>query len=120
MNPDELIGQPTNAADRKSLRRKKERDLIATLEDETALRFILTSQEGRRFLILLFEICGYDEEYLQPNHALMCGTAGRRQVARQIRNRIREIHPDGFKLWGLFDADWQAHRYPPPDPPSRR
>jgi hypothetical protein len=109
------MDEPVNAGDAKSLKKKANKDLIAQLADENDLRAILALPEGRRFLVRLFSICGYDENFLNPNNMLMCATAGRRMIASQVRDWIREIKPDGFKLWTLLDAVWQEHRYPGKD-----
>lgn len=114
MNPEDLTDEPVNAGNRAQLNKKAERDLAHLLEQENDLRAILATEQGRRLLVRVFDICGMDEEYLQPNHSIMSATAGRRQVARQIRDWIRTIRPDGFALWSKLDEAWQAYRYPMP------
>lgn len=114
MEPEELFEEPDSSSDPERLKEKELSELQARLQQEADLRAVLATPEGRRFLVRIFDICGYNEEYLQPNHGLMAATAGRRQISRQVCDWIREVIPDGFSLWQLFDAEWQAYRYPPP------
>lgn len=114
MNPEDLMDAPVNAGDKRQLKEKAERDLARELEREGDLRAVLAMPQGRRAIVQILNICGWAENPYNPNASIHAATSGRRMIAKQIVDWIRQIQPDGFQLWSAVDAEWQSFRYPIP------
>lgn len=108
--PDSLVGTPRKTNDPKALKKQAIDDKGRALQEEADLRWVLSSPAGVRFVARVMGACGVDEVYFHPSNSTMCEIAGRRSIARQIKNWIRDAD---FGLWVGVDREIEDLRPKP-------
>lgn len=97
--------------DPKALKKKAIDDKSKALRQGNDVRELLATPAGIRFVArLLGEICFIDASAFHPNNSTMCNIAGRRQVAQQVKEIIRDCD---FELWVKVDRELEAYRPKP-------
>jgi hypothetical protein len=103
-------------ADRKALKKQATTDKQKAISEENDLRTVLSTAEGVRFLVRLLMRCGIDQPAYWPDHGQMCEIAGRRQVANDLRDWIKDC---GLELWFRVEDEFESHRRPKPKTESK-
>lgn len=100
-----------SSADRKALRKQATTDKQKQISEENDLRTVLSTSEGVRFVVRLLSRCGIDQPAFWPDHGQMCEIAGRRQVANDLRDWIKDC---GLEVWFKVEDEFEQHRRPKP------
>lgn len=111
--PDEtaaFLDPPQKNSDSKTLQSKRVSDKSRELKEEGDLIEVLSSDAGVRFLVRLFERCGMDLPVFHPSNSVMCEVAGRRQVANDLRDWIKNC---GLEYWFRVEHEWEQKRVKP-------
>jgi hypothetical protein len=111
--PDEtatFLDAPQPNSDPKLLQRKRVTDKSKELKEEGDLLMVLSTPEGLRFMVRLFGICGLDQPVFHPSNSVMCEIAGRRQIANQLRNWIKDA---GLEQWFRVEQEFEKSRAKP-------
>ncbi len=102
-----LTERPRKTNDPKALKKQALDDKAKQLQEEADLRWVLSLANGVRFIARVMGICGADESAFHPSNSVMCEIAGRRSIARQIKNWCRDAD---FELWVKVDREIEAGR----------
>jgi hypothetical protein len=106
----QFLDRPQRANDPKALQEKALKDKSRDLQDENDLRAVLATREGIRFVVRLLLACGIDQPVFQANNSLMCEVAGRRSIANQLRDWVKNV---GLKEWFAVEEEFENYRPKP-------
>lgn len=107
---EKYLDTPQRSADPKALKQKAIDDKTRDLQDENDLRVVLETAEGVRFIVRLLLACGIDQPVFQANNSLMCEVAGRRSIANQVRDWVKNV---GLPEWFKVELEFENHRPKP-------
>lgn len=96
--------------DPKALKEKATKDKARELQDENDLRAVLQTPAGVRFVVRVLLACGIDQPVFQPNNSLMCEVAGRRSIANQLRDWVKNV---GLEEWFTVEREFENFRPKP-------
>lgn len=106
------MSETPNAADPVAQKESRITELQRRIQEENDIRAVLSTPEGRRLLVRILDICGRNTPYFHPNNSTMSEIAGRRSVAFQIENWVRDVD---HGIWQAVDVEIEASR-PRPEP----
>ena len=106
------MNEVVNAADPLAQKESRLTELQIRVKEENDIRAVLATPEGRRLIVRVFDICGRNTPYFHPNNSTMSEIAGRRSIAFQIENWIRDVD---HTLWQAVDVEIESTR-PRPEP----
>lgn len=107
---DEFLDPATNAADPKELRRRAISDKAREFAEEADLRYVLSSEQGQRFVARVIGVCGWNMPFFNPSNSWMCETAGRRSIAWQLEQWISNAD---LSLWFAVRRELEKQRVKP-------
>lgn len=107
--PD-FLDRPQRSNDPKALKEKALKDKERELQDENDLRKVLGMPEGVRLVVRLLMACGIDQPVFWPNNSQMCEVAGRRSIANQLRDWVKNV---GLEEWFAVEREFENYRPKP-------
>lgn len=105
-----FLDRPQKNSDPRALQTKRVSDKSRDLKEEADLIEVLSTEGGVRFICRLFERCGLDLPVYHPSNSVMCEVAGRRQVANDLRDWIKNC---GLPFWFRIEEEWEQKRAKP-------
>lgn len=112
-----FLDQPVNASDPKQLKAKALDDKSRALKEENDILAVLGTDAGVRFVARLILACGWNAPYYMPNNSAMCEIAGRRSIAWQLEQWVKDT---GLPLWFAVEQELEQTRVKPKTSERRR
>jgi hypothetical protein len=106
---DAIIDRPTTN-DPKALKDKALSDKQKDLQAENDLKAVLSQPQGIRFVVRLLQTCGIDQPVFYASNSVMCEVAGRRQIANQLRDWIKNAD---LSFWFAVEKEFETVRPKP-------
>lgn len=107
---DRILDKPPRTNDPRELKKRAVSQKAKDLQDENDLRAIVATPEGRRFIVRLLMRCGIDQPVFHGSNSVMCEVAGRRQIANDVRDWIKNC---GLEFWFHVEHEFEQHRPKP-------
>lgn len=107
---EKFLDKRQSNSDPKRLKEKAVSAKARDLQDENDLKAILSSEAGVRFMVKLFNRCGIDQPAFHPSNSMMCEIAGRRQIANDLREWIKNC---GLEYWFAVEREFETRRPKP-------
>jgi hypothetical protein len=107
---DRILDQPPRTNDPRALKQRAISQKARDLTEENDLRAIVATPEGRRFIVRLLMRCGIDQPVYHPSNSTMCEIAGRRQIANDLRDWVKNC---GLEQWFAVEQEFEQYRPKP-------
>lgn len=105
-----FLDRPQKNSDPRALQTKRVSDKSRDLKEEGDLIEVLNTEGGVRFIVRLMVRCGVDLPVFHPSNSVMCEVAGRRQVANDVRDWIKNC---GLEYWFRVEQEFEENRAKP-------
>jgi hypothetical protein len=105
-----FLDQPVNASNPKQLKAKALSDKQREFKQENDIRAVLSTEAGVRFVAGIISRCGWHEPFFHPNNSTMCEVAGRRSIAWQIEQQVKNTD---LGLWFSVERELEQSRVKP-------
>jgi hypothetical protein len=89
------MSKPRNAADEEKIREEKTRQKLRQDNEDNDLRFLLATDQGRRFIWKLLEMCGvFKSSFTGSSETFFL--EGQRNIGLKLLSDIMRVDPDSY------------------------
>lgn len=107
---DRINGPPPKANNPQDLKAKGITDRQREIQDGNDLTAVLSAPSGVRFVVRLLMRCGIDQPNFHASNSMMCEIAGRRQIANDLRDWVKNC---GLDEWFKIEREFENYRPKP-------